>query len=199
MDNEQINIMMEEIESNISEINSTNRTVKKKKKQIEEEENENIKKISERMNNILSNNYQTITDSTNSTSDNELDKMFRKNIIINERIIVVNIMLKLYPNLEKDRKFILDKVLCIAEPKVELYVLEKIKVGETICYKDTQGYIIDTNINVIGISINIGGKEKYFIVNDVKKITSSFNTGIEMVKKLDEYFYNKCKHQNKNK
>lgn len=188
MDNEQINLVMEEIEASFSEMSSTNKNTRKKKKQLEEEENEKIKQISERMNNILSNNYQTITDSVNISSESEVDKMFRKNMIINERIIVIDMMLKLYPQLEKDRKHIIEKVLCTAEQKIELYVLEKIKIGELVFYKDAQGYIIDSNISVVGICIQEDNRDKYVVFDNIKKLDETRNKGIELIEKLDKHF-----------
>lgn len=188
MDNEQINLVMEEIEASFSEISSTNKNTRKKKKQLEEEENEKIKQISERMNNILSNNYQTITDSVNMCSESEVDKMFRKNMIINERIIVIDMMLKLYPQLEKDRKHIIEKILCTAEQKIELYVLEKIQIGETAFYKDAQGYIIDSNICVVGVCIQDDNINKYVILDEIKKFNEIRDNGIELIKKLDKHF-----------
>lgn len=189
MDNEQINLMMEEIKASFSEINNTAKHPKKKKKQLEEEENEKIKKISERMNDILSNNYQNITESAMIGSESEMDKMFRKNMIINERIIVVDIMLKLYPQLEKERKHILEKVLCTNEQKVELYVLEKIKIGEIDCYKDSEGYIIDSDINVIGVCTQIDNQEKYIIFDIKTTIGSKIKIkGMELIELLDKHF-----------
>lgn len=188
MNNEQINLVMEEIEASLSEISSTNRNTRKKKKQLEEEENEKIKQISERMNNILSNNYQTITDSVNISSESEVDKMFRKNMIINERLIVVDMFLKLYPQLEKDRKHIIEKMLCTAEQKIELYVLEKIIINGIIFYKDTQGYIIDTNINVVGVCLKDDYAEKYIIFDIKQNITDTRTKGIELIKQLDKHF-----------
>lgn len=188
MDNEQINLVMEEIEASFSEMSSTNKNTRKKKKQLEEEENEKIKQISERMNNILSNNYQTITDSVNISSESEVDKMFRKNMIINERIIVIDMMLKLYPQLEKDRKHIIEKILCTTEQKIELYVLEKIKIGELVFYKDSQGYIIDSNISVVGICIQEDNMDKYIVFDNIKKFDETRNKGMELIEKLDKHF-----------
>jgi hypothetical protein len=180
---------MEEIEASFSEISSTNKNTRKKKKQLEEEENEKIKQISERMNDILSNNYQAITDSVNISSESEVDKMFRKNMIINERIIVIDMMLKLYPQLEKDRKHILEKVLCTAEQKIELYVLDKIKIDDTRSfYKDSQGYIIDENINVVGLCIKEDNRDKYIVFSDVKKLSDIKNKGTELIEKIDKHF-----------
>lgn len=188
MDNEQINLVMAEIEAGFSEMSSTNKNTRKKKKQLEEEENEKIKQISERMNNILSNNYQTITDSVNINSESEVDKMFRKNMIINERIIVIDMMLKLYPQLEKDRKHIIEKILCTTEQKIELYVLEKIKIGDTIFYKDSQGYIIDVNICVVGICMQEDNRDKYIVFEEIKKYIETRNKGMELIEKLDKHF-----------
>lgn len=190
MNNEQINLLMEELESNLNEINSTNKNIRKKKKQLEEEENEKIKQISEKMNNILSNNYQTITDSVNNfngESESEVDKMFRKNMIINERLIVADMFFKLYPQLEKDRKNIIDKILCTTKQKIELYVLEKIIINGVTFYKDTQGYIIDTNINVVGICVNDINIDRYIVFKNIDK-TEICDKGFEIIKELDKHF-----------
>lgn len=188
MDNEQINLVMEEIEASLSEKSNTARTSKKKRKQQEEEENEKLKHLSERMNNILSNNYQAITESINITSESEVDKMFRKNMIINERIIVVDMMLKLYPQLEKDRKVIIDKVLCTAEEKIELYVLEKITIGNKSFYKDSSGYIVDTDINVVGMCVRDTDDNETFIIYNCDMLLDLKTKGNNLIEKLDQHF-----------
>lgn len=188
MNNGQINLIMEEIESSFSDISRRNKNTRKKKKQLEEEENEKIKQISERMNNILSNNCQTITDPININSESDIDKMFRKNMIINERIIVIDMMLKLYPQLEKDRKYIIEKILFTAEQKIEQCVLDKITINNNVFYKDSQGYIIDANVCVVGICVQENNKNKYIVFDEIKKYNETKNKGIELIEKLDEYF-----------
>lgn len=179
---------MSEIESSFSEINTTNKNTRKKKKQLEEEENEKIKQISERMNNILSNNYEGLTESANISSETEVDKMFRKNMMIQERIIAVDIVLKLYPQLEKDRKHIIDKILYTTEQKIELYVLEKITIGQFSFYKDANGYLIDSDINVVGVTVTENDTDKYVLFDSMNNFHEVKNKGMKLMENIDEIF-----------
>jgi len=187
MNNEQFNLLMEEIEANFSEISNTTKNTRKKKKELEEEENNKIKQISDHMNNILSNDYQTTTDSIIINTESEVDKMFRKNMMIQERIIAVEMLLKMYPQLEKDKKIIIDKILCTSEQKIELYVLEKIKVNDKDFYKDSSGYIIDSNINVVGVCV-FDKNPKYVIFENTNIFIDIESKGMEIINKLDNVF-----------
>ena len=166
----------------INEINAKFKNIKKKKTRIDSEEN---------INNSILNNYKMTSDSV-CASESDIDKMFKKNIILNERIAVIDMMLKLYPQLEKDRQYILERILYNAQPKIELYVFDKITIGnKTDYYKDSHGFILDADVNVVGICVQENNISKYLIFE--KKINDIKNEGLSLIQKLDKHF--NCIHK----
>lgn len=119
---------------------------------------------------------------------NDIEKLIKKNSLLQERIIAADIILKMYPSLEKDKKNIFNNVLCVKEKKIELYVLEKIKINDICYYKDSQGFIIDENVNVVGIYTYIDNIEKFHVLATMQSPQNNIHDGIELLKKLDNYY-----------
>lgn len=168
------------IQPNEPQKSETQKIAKKKKKQMEDELlTHKIKQLADKMNNILSNTNQ---ENNQICTESESDTMFRRNIILNERLVVIDMMLKLYPQFEKDRKQIIEQILCNPQQETESYVLDKINLNNKIYYKDRKGCLIDQNLNVTGMFV----VDSYFIPEN--KINIIVNKAHEMICKLDNYF-----------
>lgn len=105
----------------------------------------------------------------------EQQSILKKNSIVNERILAIEKILEMYPNLRKDRKIIVDCVLGKKEVIKKEYVLEKLNVKGKNIYKDDSGNIINEHVDLVGFWLpdkDDNGKPKinYLFFNETKKI-----------------------------
>lgn len=122
---------------------------------------------------------------------NEQQKdMIKKNTIIKERILTIEKLLEMYPNLKKDRKIILDCVLGKKEIQKKCDVLEKLNVKEKNVYKDESGNILDDKINLIGFWFkekDNTGKDvvSYMFFSEVKRVKAKITRNKNRLLKID--------------
>lgn len=113
---------------------------------------------------------------------NQQKHIIQKNSIIKERLLAVDKILELYPNLKKDKRSIINNVLGKQELQKKTYVIEKINVKNKSIYKDSFGNLIDENVNLVGFwteSVDTDNKEKkipiYHFFNEIKKIKTKIS------------------------
>lgn len=96
------------------------------------------------------------------------NNLIKKNEMISERLKAVNIFLKMYPTLKKDKEIILNNILEKKQKKYEPYVIEKIDKLKFNAYIDRYNNIIDENINIIGLYIQ--SKNQYLFFDELEKM-----------------------------
>lgn len=136
------------------------------------------------MNSIIKTNKQYKLPQKFENSETNINKILEKNALLYERIIALDIILKMYPNLEKNKTAILNKILCVKEKKKDQAILSKIYVNGLPLYKDNQGFIIDKHVKVVGIYIFINNKPQ-FCVGNKKTLTDTIINGVCMLKKIE--------------
>lgn len=97
----------------------------------------------------------------------------KKNSIIKERLMAIDKILELYPNLKKDKVTITDVVLGKKEIKKKQYVLEKLNIKDKNYYRDTNGNIVNEKAILVGFCIDDNKNElytKYSFFDEFKKI-----------------------------
>lgn len=102
-------------------------------------------------------------------------EIVQKNTIIKERLLAIDKILELYPNLKKDKTSIVNKVLGKQEVQKKDYVVEKLDVYNKTIYKDTFGNLMDANVNLVGFWSEITDPNNninvvYHFFDDIKKI-----------------------------
>jgi len=81
-------------------------------------------------------------------------ELTQKNTAIRERLITVDLILEIYPNLKKDKKKIVDNVLGKKETSKKSYIIEMLNLPNKKLYKDTFGNIINENADLVGFWID---------------------------------------------
>lgn len=175
-------------------------------------ENKIWKKQKSKKSFLMSNSF-CFTDEKNSESNSETIKsdsksdpipiskkkemqtnIIEKNNVIKERLVAIDKILEMYPNLKKDKREMVTHVLGKQPVEKELYIVEKIDVKNTNAYMDNFGNLIDPNANLIGFWTEIqtnseSGKEKQFaFFNEIKKITTRITKNKN---KIDKFYYSK--------
>lgn len=98
-------------------------------------------------------------------------EIVKKNSIIKERILTIEKILEIYPNLKKDKKSIVDHVLGKKEVQKKCYILEKINVKNKNVYRDEQGNVINDKIELIGFwEQEKNGRIKYMFFSERKNL-----------------------------
>jgi len=92
--------------------------------------------------------------------------LIKKNENINERLKTLNIIFNMYPSLRKDKDTIINTILEKKENKYEAYIVEKIDGLPFNAYVDEYCNIIDSDLNLIGITSK--SKDKHYFFNDIK-------------------------------
>lgn len=82
--------------------------------------------------------------------------LVQKNLIIKEKLLVVDQIIDLYPALKKDRQIIVDVVLGNIQPVQKIEIWEKIQIDKKYYYKDKSGILIDNEINCVGFETEPG-------------------------------------------
>lgn len=110
---------------------------------------------------------------------NQQKDIIQKNSIIKERLLAIDKILELYPNLKKDKRLIVNNVLGgKQEAQKKEYIVEKINVkSNKSVYKDTFGNLIDSDVNLIGFWSEYTTPDKntkivFHFFDDIKKIKS---------------------------
>jgi hypothetical protein len=114
----------------------------------------------------------TLSDDISSNLENN-DILIKKNENINERLKTLNIIFNMYPSLRKDKDNIINNILEKKENKYEAYVVEKIDGLSFNAYIDEYCNIIDSNLNLIGITSKL--KDKYYFFDDIKMTFDRIN------------------------
>lgn len=84
----------------------------------------------------------------------EQKDILQKNAIVKERLITIEKLLKMYPNLKKDKQAILECVLGKKEMQKRCEIFEKIPIKNKNIYKDNFGNIFDQSVNLVGFWFN---------------------------------------------
>lgn len=81
---------------------------------------------------------------------NIVDEISEKNKIVNIKLDVIDRIISMYPQLKKDKIFIINKILCKKDVKDDNYVLDKFIYNNIDYYRDQYGYILNSNATVVG-------------------------------------------------
>ena len=85
-----------------------------------------------------------------------------------EKIKILDQIIKLCPNIKKNKESIIKKIISSEnsiKPTKELkeYVLQQIIINNKIYYRDEYNCIVDKNINIVGVWNLINNNYKYFL------------------------------------
>lgn len=94
---------------------------------------------------------------------------FEKNTMINERLITIEKIIELYPNLKKDKHLITNYVLNKTETKINETVLNRIIINGQTYYYGADNNIIDGDVNLVGIVAIEKNEKKFILFSDIKK------------------------------
>lgn len=105
-------------------------------------------------------------------------QIVKKNSIIKERLLAVDKILELFPNLKKDKRLMINHVLGKQEAPKKDYILEKLdskQFKNKSIYKDSYGNLMDADVNLIGFWTEQTGPDKktqniFNFFDDIKKI-----------------------------
>jgi hypothetical protein len=111
-------------------------------------------------------------------------EIIKKNIVIKEKIIIVDKIVELYPNLKRDKQYILDYVLDNKLFQKKSDVLEKLNIKNKNIYMDSSGNLIDKNIKLVGFWKNIKDENennliKYIFFDETKKMKNKILKNIK--------------------
>lgn len=90
----------------------------------------------------------------------------------NDPIVIIDKILTLYPQLQKDRKNII-KAVCGKIEKQITYVLERIEYCGNYYYKDNIGAILDKTGTVVGCYVNNEKETKLYFRNNKEDLVSN--------------------------
>lgn len=116
-------------------------------------------------------------------------QIIQKNSIIKERLLTIDKILDLYPNLKKDKRLIINNILGKQEVQKKNDVLEKLEITNKSIYKDSHGNLMDTNVNLTGFwteKINQDKQTtyKYYFFDDIKKIKNKIILNKKNINKI---------------
>ena len=89
-----------------------------------------------------------------------------------QKIEIVDTILQMYPDIQKDRETIINAVLGRTE-KPAPYVLEKIQIEDKHYYIDNEGRILDADVTLVGRYKIANGKYIYCLVSELDDIKLS--------------------------
>jgi hypothetical protein len=121
-----------------------------------------------------------MTTKQNSTIS-ELIKINRKNKIFIEKINVIDKLLTLYPNLQKDEIYILNSIFA---SDLNKHILKKININDEKYYIDTIGNILNKNVSLVGFWIKEEDESMKIILFDDTK------NKIKIMKKKLKFCFN---------
>lgn len=127
---------------------------------------------------------EIIQDIQNIKLDENEKSIISKNIMIKERLITIDKILEMYPNLKKDRTLIVNNILNKKEQKIDDFILEKVTIDNKSYYFDPDGNIIDSDVTLMGFYVK--GKDidhQYYLFSDQKKRNDNLLKNIEKIKK----------------
>lgn len=120
--------------------------------------------------------YCTDPNANKSFDKKTTESIVKKNISIKDKLMAIDKIIEMYPNLKKDRDVIVSSVLGKIEKKPNTFVLEKILLDNISFYRDPEGNLVDSNINLIGVYAETDTEFIYYLFDDVvgktKKILS---------------------------
>lgn len=119
-----------------------------------------------------------------SDDQTENNILLKKNNVVRERLIAVNKIFEMYPNLKKDKNMIINNVLDKKEKKIEETILEKVKYSDIDFLRDQTGCLLDFNAKLIGIYIENQKEYKYFLFEDTQKIIKSIINNYAKITKI---------------
>lgn len=122
---------------------------------------------------------------------NDMKDILLKNAIIKERLVAIEKILTMYPNLKKDKRAILECVLGQKQIQRKHDILEKIINTNKNIYKDEFGNILDEKVNLIGFVYkekDTSGKiaTSYIYFNEVENIKIKFTEYKNNLNTLDK-------------
>jgi hypothetical protein len=102
--------------------------------------------------------------------------LIKKNISIKDKLMTIDKIIEMYPHLKKDRDTIVNNVLGKKEQKVNNFILEKVSFKDISFYRDPDGNLLDSDINLIGLYLENDFEYIYHLFDDIantnKKILS---------------------------
>lgn len=105
--------------------------------------------------------------------DSQIEKnkcIIEKNNDTTQRLIAIDKILELYPQLKKDKKQIMDVVLDKKINRMNEHVLEKLVFKGKNFYKDESGSIINEKLEVVGLyTIDDSVHQSYYFFDELKK------------------------------
>lgn len=107
---------------------------------------------------------------TDSDQLNKNNDLIKKNNIVKEKLSVVNKIFELYPNLKKDKNFILNNLFDKKENKKKTIILEKVTFPDIYFFKDKTSCLFDIDMKLIGTYIETDKYYIYFLFENIKKI-----------------------------
>jgi len=122
-----------------------------KKKKLNSKNTEDKKVENQKVENQKVENQK---DDTSYEIEYKHQELTQKNTAIRERLITVDLILEIYPNLKKDKKKIVDNVLGKKETPKKSYIIEMLNLPNKKLYKDTFGNIINENADLVGFWID---------------------------------------------
>ncbi len=90
------------------------------------------------------------------------------------KIDLIDKIIKLYPELKKDRTYIIDNIIGNNKEKNNNeYVLEKFNYANKSYYRDRNGIIRDSTSDVVGVYEIYQGDYKYYFFNEFTELMKS--------------------------
>lgn len=119
--------------------------------------------------------------------DDKQKQLVQKNSIIRERLLTIEKIIELFPNLKKEKKLIVDNVLGKTDVQKRDYVVEKLdlknkNMKNKIFYKDSFGNIMNGSVELVGFwtekYVNGAGEKPkidFVFFDDIKRIKAKLN------------------------
>lgn len=101
-----------------------------------------------------------------------------ENLNEDEKIKIIDKILEMYPQLKKDRKTIIDKIIPPKRNKYEECILERVTINESYYYRDKYYSLLDADANLIGVWDHDGTKYIYYFHDNTYK--QKINEGIQI-------------------
>jgi hypothetical protein len=150
--------------------------------------------------NLISNDFHLEKKKESNTCElsYQQKQIIHKNEIIKERLLTIDKIIELYPNLKKDKKSIVDNVLGNHEIQKKDCVLEKLNIKNKSIYKDSFGNLMDADVNLVGFwmepTVTTVPTIIYHFFSDIKKIKTKISKN---KKKINMMYINNMKYNKK--
>lgn len=141
-------------------------------------------------NSTKSNNSIKSDNSVQSNNEFDLSNMMQlnptdKNAVIRERLFTIEKIIEMYPNLKKDKDYIIDNIMNKKEEKPNTYILEKIIINKNAYYKDPYGFIIDSDTKMVGLYTNTQTTIICYMLDYNKNILTKYDKLLENMAKCN--------------